>query len=199
MIVILEISDSSLAVLTSHGVLAERAGRLLRDGLTAAAAAGADHVGELLQTNRLNLKTRRGGMGTAGQVTSWPIDADYEAVGIPANSEASAWAGIQEEGGTIYPKNAKALAVPVNPAARMYTSPRDVPVELEFIKRRGKPPLLARVIGDQLVAWYVLLASVTLPATHWLSDGVMMSLDVMVGAFQTRLDAAIPGVMEGRA
>ncbi|NLF33256.1 MAG: hypothetical protein GX591_20515 [Planctomycetes bacterium] len=196
--VLLTISDESRAALAAHGVLAGKIPGLLAACLESAAAAGADNVGMLLQTNQLALKTRSGGMGIAGAVSAWMIDDATAAVGVSEGVPAHAYAGIQETGGTITAKPGKALAVPLNDRARALTSPRDATVELTMIKRPGKPPLLARVFGDSVEPWFVLLKSVTLKATHWLSDGVSRSMPLMVAAFQHTLDEALPDAMEGR-
>jgi len=189
MIVMLEISPESRAVLAGFSGLAGRVDELCRAGLSAAAHAGADHVGELLLTGQLALKPGRAGLGgIAGQVSAWKIDDDTMAVGVPSQAPASAYAGIQETGGTIHAKPGGALAVPLTAQARNFTSPRDVP-DLVLIKRSpGKPPLLAQVMGDSIIPWYVLLKSVTLKPTRWLSDGVTRSMETMTAAFQNVLD-----------
>lgn len=201
MFIVLEISPESQAVLAGHARLAGRVGQVARDCLLAAAAAGADHVGELMQTQQLPLKSRRGALGTAAQVSSWELDARTAAVGVPAEAEAHAWAAIQEEGGVIAAAPGRALAIPLTPEAARYTSPRDAPVELAFISRdrQGKPPLLAQVLarGGALKPWYVLVKSVSLRATHWLSIGVAMSMAAMVEAFQRRLDQETGSAMDG--
>jgi len=195
MIVYLEISAASRRAFDSHKRLAGRFAEIADAALEAAAAAGADRIGELLLTNQLQLKTRRGGMGIAGAVTSWRLGQMHCAIGVPAESPAHAYAGIQAAGGTIRARPGKALAIPVNEQARQYTSPRDVPVELTLIQRKGRPPLLAQVLADHLVIWYVLKKSVTLRATHWLSDGIQQSLPVMRMAFQARLDEKVQEVI----
>jgi len=201
MIVYMEITPESRKVLAAHARIRDRLGEVLFGGLQAAGAAGANHVGELLQTHQLGLKSQSGGMGIAGAVASWPVDGETVAVGVPKSSPAHAYAGIQETGGVIRAKPGKALAVPLTDAARQLTSPLDASaagVELVFISRKdkGSPPLLAQVIGEEIKPWYVLLKSVTLKATHWLTDGVAASMAVMAAGMQHVIDREVDREME---
>lgn len=91
-----------------------------------------------------------------------------------------AYAAVHQFGGTIRPRDARALAIPIHPSAQG-RSPREWPDgELTLIARPGRPPLLVRVIGGEgsrarrrWVLMYVLVRSVTLPARPFLglSDG----------------------------
>lgn len=70
----------------------------------------------------------RGGEGNISQVTDtlmeWGTNLDY--------------AAIHQEGGTIYPKTAKALAVPFSKEAYKYDSPREFPGDLNVVWPRGR-------------------------------------------------------------
>ena len=75
------------------------------------------------------------------------------------------YARIQDEGGTIVPKRARALAVPIGGTKGL---PRNFP-NLVMIRRVGKPPLLIEKVGKAWKLRFVLLRSVTLKATGWWS------------------------------
>lgn len=79
----------------------------------------------------------------------------------------SPYAHIHEEGGTIRPKRAGALAIPIGAARTKggatrggFESPRGRK-DLEFIKRgHGRAPLLAKVSKDRITPMFVLVKSV---------------------------------------
>ncbi len=119
-------------------------------------------------------------------------------IGVPKDSPASSYARILEEGGTIVPKGAGALAIPVGAALapggtpRFPGGPRSVPGGLIFIDRRkqGKPPLLVKRIGGRnarLEVFFVLKKSVKIPATKWLSGGIADNLKLFVDALNDEI------------
>lgn len=76
---------------------------------------------------------------------------------------------IQELGGTINAKSGKSLAVPIHDKAKRLSSPRQA--NLTYIKRRGKAPLLVKLVGGKnkrMELWFVLLKRVKLPARPYL-------------------------------
>jgi HK97 gp10 family phage protein len=73
------------------------------------------------------------------------------------------YAKIHEFGGTIVPRNAKALAVPISREAKLY-APRDFPGKLHVVVKDGK----AFLVGARGGVHYALLKSVTLPARPYL-------------------------------
>lgn len=80
-------------------------------------------------------------------------------------------AKLMQTGGTITPKNAHALAIPVTAEARRYASPRDFPRTLFVLRKKGsgRPGVLAeRVSGGAVAVHYVLVKSVTVPARPYL-------------------------------
>lgn len=86
---------------------------------------------------------------------------------IVANSEK--YARIQEKGGVVVPKKAKALAIPIGEALtgagvpRYPGGPRSVP-GLFLLKRAGKNALLVRKdAGGGITPLFVLVKSVTIP------------------------------------
>ena len=112
-------------------------------------------------------------------------EIDYEVmwperlVRISANT---IYAAIQEMGGDIVPKDAKALAVPVHPDAKAALIPegssiKDVFPDLIYIERNGQAPLLVREAGRGLNhgrfdIMYVLVQKVTIPAQPYLRPAI---------------------------
>ncbi len=64
-------------------------------------------------------------------------------------------------GGKRTPKGAKALSIPISPAAYKAGSASLFPRKLTFIARKGKPPLLVEIKDKVWNIHYVLLKSVT--------------------------------------
>ena len=192
-VVTLELSEEARRKIERDVKLAAEFGGLLADAMEHMAGAGGDEVKERLALGELGLTMRHpGGGGLNDAVHGWLIDRETPlgAIGVSGNHPAAAYAAIHEYGGTITPKTAGALAVPISDEAKFYSSPRDMP-GLVMIRRPGKPPILCRVYGDRVEVHWVLLASVTIPATHWLSRGVEMALGTMAAVGQADLDAWI--------
>jgi hypothetical protein len=189
MIVTLEMSPDSEDTIRRHATAAEAAMAAMAEALEAAVFLGADTIREGLIRGAYGLTMRRPASGLAASVTGWMIDAEVPvaALGVPSNAPAARYASIHNTGGTIRPRNARALAVPTSDEARQYSSPRDM-ADLTFIPRESKPPLLARVIGEQLQVHWVLMSSVTIPATHWFDRGVADAMGPMTDAFQGVMD-----------
>jgi hypothetical protein len=142
-----------------------------------------------LSGNRL--KRRTGGLarsviGKAERMRGLPVIR----VGV-LRGPSLAYAGILERGGTIEPKNAKALAIPQEKAMTpagvdRYGGPRNYPGELRFIPFRGGRVAVGRLVdaGEYEAAMeqglelrdvatlYLLVKRVQIPAYHWLSDPV---------------------------
>jgi hypothetical protein len=170
----IEITPESWAAIERIGRAAAGWMGAVAGALGVACGIGGDQIAEWMQMGELGLRPGNAGQGgLASGVAGWMLSQTEPlgAIGVPGNHPAAAYAGIQETGGTIYPKNAKALAVPVSAEAKLHESPREMD-GLVLIKRPGKPPILARVTGDKVETHWVLVASVTLQATHWLSTGV---------------------------
>lgn len=186
MIITLEIPASTRRTIQQHKKLSREAPKALSKGLQAAVATGAEQIRESLVRGRLGLTMQHPASGLAASMDGWMVAPLTGAIGVPANSPAAAYARILETGGTIYPRTAKALAVPVSEEAKQYTSPRDMP-GLIFIdrKKQGKPPLLVREAGgDAIEVMWVLLPSVTIPAFHWLTQGANLAKGPMAEAMQ---------------
>jgi len=177
MIVSLEIPASTRRQIARDQRAAARASEVFGQALLAGAVVGAERIREQLVMGELGLTMRHPASGLAASLMGWMVDAQKPeaAIGVPANSPAAKYAGILERGGTIVPKNARALAIPVSEEAKQYSSPRDMP-DLTLIPRKGKPPLLVRELmrrGDVrgFELHWVLVSSVTIESRHWLTKG----------------------------
>jgi len=196
MMIALEIPAETRAKIDRDAGLANRFREVVAEGLSQAIATGAERVMEQMRKGELGLQP--GSNTLADSVTSKMLDraVPVGAIGVFADSPAATYAGIHERGGVITPRNARALAVPVSPEARKFTSPRDMP-NLTLIPRKGKPALLVEKLssrGSRQEQWrihWVLLASVTIEATHWLSRGVEAARADMVGVVVEKLDGFI--------
>jgi phage gpG-like protein len=112
------------------------------------------------------------------------IEIDEATPEVPVAHVGSnlAYARILEYGGTIRPKHAKALSIPVNAQARKLRSPRHNS-RLFMVKPRGGPPLLVKQIGgkkSRTEVWFVLKKSVTIAARPYLRP----AFENMRGAIQ---------------
>jgi len=188
MILTIELSDETRALIERHTKVAGEAGRAMTEALRETVSVGAEEVRQGLIQDGYGLTMRNPGSGLAASVFGWMLSEDLGAVGVPSNTPAARYAGILERGGTITPKSARALAVPVSEEARKSAGPRTME-GLSFIPREGKPPLLARTMrGGRLQVHWVLLRSVTIPGRHWLTQGADAAKESMERAFEGRLN-----------
>jgi hypothetical protein len=193
MIVTLELDPKSLALIQAHAKAAGAAQEAFAGALGTSVVAGAEEVRSLAAQGSLGFRMQHPGSGLAASIMGWMIDeaAPLAAIGVPSNAPAARYAAIHEFGGTILPKSGKALAIPISAEAKNYASPRDME-GLTLIPRRGRPPLLVREISGgrkkaRFEVHWVLVPSVTLPATHWFSEGVRLAAGVIKKAFESRL------------
>lgn len=122
---------------------------------------------------RSGFKTSRGAAGLSGSI-GYEINARNLRSRIGSSLR---YARIQEQGGTITPKSASKLAVPVTDEARRARGPRSMS-DLELIPRQGRPSLLARIDENfDLDVQFVLLDSVTLPPRPYLRPAVYNERD----------------------
>lgn len=109
------------------------------------------------------------------------------------------YAAIHQHGGTIVPKNAKALAIPLTREAQRAGSPRDFKRPLVLLKRQGKPSLLVTTKGKgknaRLEPQYILLASVTIPVRPFLgwSPKLTETVQKLTGDWFAREAAKVRG------
>lgn len=188
MIVTLTIPAESQALIERHAAAAAKTRPAIAGALAAAVDAGAEKVREELVTGDLDLVMRHPGSGLAASVMAWMLDEEtpLAAVGVPSNAPAIRYARILEEGGTIRPVSARALAVPISDEARDSAGPRTMP-GLFMIRRPGRPPLLAEKVGRRILVHWVLLASVTIVGRQWLRAGMALARPDMEDAFGWRL------------
>jgi hypothetical protein len=189
MILTIELSEEARALIERHEKTAQGAGRAMTEALHTAVHVGAQEIRQALYQSGYGLTMRHPGQGgLAWSMEGWMISEDLAALGVPSNTPAARYAAILEFGGTITPKQARALAVPVSEEAKKSAGPRTM-AGLQFIPREGKPPLLARVMrGGRLQVHWVLLASVTIPGRHWLALSAGNAKGAMERAFEGRLN-----------
>jgi hypothetical protein len=142
-----------------------------------AALAAGHAVKNYLSGQRLNRRT--------GSLARSVVGRALRVNGIPAmeigifGGPAARYAGIQEHGGVIVPKRAKALAMPVGGALTAagvprWASPRDYPGELRFVPgHRGIGVLVDANTGE--VLWR-LLRKVVIKPRHYLRDAMLEEL-----------------------
>jgi phage gpG-like protein len=91
---------------------------------------------------------------------------------VGTNHEAAA---LHQHGGTVRPRNAKALALPLTKEAARAGRARDFPGGLFVLKSKGAHAFLAERRGkgkrEKLTLHFILLASVTVPARPFLGIG----------------------------
>jgi hypothetical protein len=112
---------------------------------------------------------------------SGEVTTAYLGTNVAGKVKDVPYAKIQDEGGTIVPRRARALAVPIPPTKGL---PRNFP-NLTMIRRVGKPPLLVEITPKG--AWkirFVLLQSVTLKPSRWWSN----PWDEMKAVLRRRMD-----------
>ena len=116
---------------------------------------------------RLNAKATRSPIRT-GRLTSSLLPGGRDQINRVGQSFGEVGSSVEyarkvQEGGRIFPRDAKALAVPVTERTkRSLLSPRDVDPgrkRLEFVPRKGKPPLLIDI--ENKLMW------VLLPSVDW--------------------------------
>jgi phage gpG-like protein len=100
------------------------------------------------------------------------LSAEVTAEGITLRGSAPG-ARLHQEGGVVVPRLAKALAIPITPAAVRAGSPRNFPGELFLLKKKdgGKGSLAAREGKGKkarIVVHYLLRNKVTVPARPYL-------------------------------
>jgi len=125
-----------------------------------------------------NFKRRTEGGGLLGS-GSREVNTANKTVTVAFNTE---YAAIQELGGDIVPRNAKALAIPVHSEAKKTAIPdgrsiRDMFPDLIYLPNKGGHPLLARKKGKGLEIMYVLVSKVHITAQPYLRPAVYNNTD----------------------
>jgi phage gpG-like protein len=102
------------------------------------------------------------------------------------------YAAIHEFGGTIYPVNAKKLAVPMRDEAENY-SPRNFPGELHPVGGEGGLVL----VDESGLAQYALVDSVEIPEKPYLGPAVTEHMDEIENAFADAIREGIAASLNG--
>jgi hypothetical protein len=185
MIITLQLDPSVPKAVAASERLAAGFRPAVATGLSQTVVAGAEAVRAGLQTSGYGLTMRHPASGLAASVMGWMIDPSIPmgALGVPANAPAARYATQLNIGGIIRPKSGKALAIPISPEAKRYTSPRDMP-NLTLIPRKGKPPLLVEQLSKRgkqsgFTLHWVLVPFVVTPAFHWFDLAVTDAGPVM--------------------
>lgn len=118
-----------------------------------------------IRTGKVSPKTSKAGttLYTRGALyRSIRASQRGESVIITAGGPGVPYARIHHEGGMIRPKNAKFLAIPIHPMAKLY-KPRDYP-EKTFIKNG----IIWTSSDGKLIALYVLKKQVEIPSRPYM-------------------------------
>jgi hypothetical protein len=197
MIVNMTIPASTRAKIDRDNAMAVRLGGEIGEALFGGAFDGAEEVRRQLIAGELDLTMRNPGSGMASGVEAWREGGGAvgsAAIGMRGSHPARPYGGIHEHGGVITPKRGRFLSVPISAQARQYEGAaamgRDV--ELTLIPRKGKPALLVEQLArrGKDSAWrihWILLASVTMPARHWLTRGVHSARRIIGEGTRSRL------------
>ena len=140
-----------------------------------------------------------------GQLAQGTIGMAHRSGGVPGlkvgvlRGPARAYAHVQEDGATIRPKTAKALAIPQGPALTpagvdRYGSPRNFPGELRFIPFRDSGVAVGGLFTDSGVGLgelaYVLVREVRIEGVKFLHEGfyeklpgLIRDLELFLGRF----------------
>lgn len=129
-----------------------------------------------------HIGTQHGGITRAlipqqpGNITRIFYESGTWQLSISIDQKLVPHASIQEHGGTITPKNAKNLLVPVSPeAAHALESAGGNVRSLNLVvipKKDGSGAYLAKIQGDKVEPWFALRKSVTIKARPYFEPGV---------------------------
>lgn len=161
----------------------QRAGHAMEERLTRAA------TGEILHVRSDAYRSSIGSSEAAANATGFEVHT-----GIRSGA-ASAYAGILEDGGTIRPKNARVLSVPVGDAlyatgVAKYGSPLDVPGDAFWITGKKHPLFVESDENEELNVLFVGLDEVTITARHPVERSFKDVAPLMPAIAQEELDRA---------
>ena len=196
----LTFSDEARAMIQRHKTLGERIARAAARAVIDTAIAIRGYISEdLLSGEVLNVRTGSLRKSIDHEIVTDPDRITGEVV--VREGPASKYAGIQEEGGTIVPKNAKALAVPL-PAALTargvlkgkYNAANLRELDLVLIKnKKSGKALLAEVVEgrrkNRLRYLFVLKPSVTIEGQHYMAKGFLLMESMLPSELRRNLSA----------
>lgn len=147
-------------------------------------------AGEIRRNVMSTFKGRTGNLARSFRVTF--LGWDSEGVSAGALSD-SVYAGIQEEGGTIKPRNKKFLAIPLpNANVPVGKWPRDYGDKLTLIPRKGKPALLAIVTKKKVTPMFVLVPSATITGKGYIARAKEDALPVVTQMMRDHITKGFP-------
>ena len=175
--------------------LAEAVPGAVRRTLALLAARG-EAVAKANATTVLHVRSGRLRASIGSEVEATPTGHDliYRA-GAQTGRGSVSYARLQELGGTVRPVSARYLAIPVGPAktpagVSRWASPRDAGFPLRFVPTRSGG-LLVRDTGKgkarRSVVYYVLRASVTIPARPYLRPAAEAAAQALPDVLLTEL------------
>lgn len=122
------------------------------------------------------------------QITKAAFQREQFVVGQWGSTDVG-YALIHEVGGTIVPKRAKFLAVPVTEAAKRTSSPRQMP-GLRYGQTSGGQPVLVDASGK---VQYLLRRKVTIPARPYLRPAADLKYPELAGNIRKAWNRLKPG------
>ena len=164
----------------------------------AALRAGLSAAGNLVEGYaKLNVRAR--GLIDTGNLVNSIQTGEPEVSGLSGEIEVGTdveYAKIHEYGGTIVPKKAKFLAIPITDAARRQ-GPREFPGKLHVVATDTKTSRItmhSAVLADEAgTPQYALVRSVTIPARPYLRPAIDEHRSAIQGAFAANVRRAIEG------
>jgi phage gpG-like protein len=155
--------------------------------------------GEILQRRTGNLARSFYGTGVEGGEGEYTAHIGSKAI----------YASIHEDGGTIRPVKAKALAIPFaeNLTPRgvpRYPTPADLKAKFGkatfLLKRDGKAPLIVAKTGKKKITpFFVLAKEAKIPATHYLTKSIEAQADTIRSRIATEVFVAkVTGDTDGK-
>lgn len=131
---------------------------------------------------------RTGTLRRAVQIDLTGLTEPNPSVDVGPDLRVAPYARIQELGGTIRPRRAKALAVPIGQEGRRAAreSLRSLrSLNLTLVLRRGRPPLLVRKgPRGSFKPLFVLLNKVTLPARPYMRPASQLARPRILGMYR---------------
>lgn len=136
-----------------------------------------------------NWKNRTGVLEGGIDVVTYAHEDDMGVIGVWGVHDVK-YALIHELGGTIEPKNAKFLAIPVTETAGKKGSPRNMPNLKYAQSEKGQPLLVDATTG---MVHYVLRKHVTIPARPYLRPAADVKYPELAGNIRKAWDKYKPG------
>lgn len=144
------------------------------------------------QSIQQRLRKRSGGLLNSVKVR---VEPDHGGTLIRVLVDAPQ-ARLLDQGGTVVPTRAKALAIPIGPALRAdgsprYRSPRQVPRDLVVAKPKGKSAIL--LDPKTGAVWYILVPRISVRGRRYLEPALAQLTAEAVPLIERQVAALIEG------